>query len=684
MPRATQDFDFRSDLPVQLSLKEIAVAAEKDGATPAAVAQIVCDQKLMGNIASPGELLQIADELMGWQMPAAAYELFHRIVALDLENVEALFGLARSCRSMGEIPEAIAHCEDVIASHRDADQLLSVGADTIPTLMQWVCEDTVLQFANAQWDALKMYGELRSVQEPALLKQAAKALVPAVIGSAMFSHAARSRIFAIMMTMGFSRGSSRDWRNYLFEALVVPLMRELTSNEAYEMVLQFESLAYNEHVIPTETEDHFRRCYQLMAPVLEEAGKRYARNIPARTANTETHPKIGFVLNNSGLLAHSQVLLDYLCAYAALPDRRFTPVVYILFRLRGNSRLVQGLTEAGIAIYWVEDQVPNGNVDTIGRLTALRNHARTMSLHAAVWVSVVPCMAFSFAMRLAPVQVWWSMKYHSLDLQSIDEYLTGWSIGRTKKIGERVWRSGRLGLPNWYDPNLSSEARAIRMQFDPERIIIGSFGREEKLDSGEFLLAICRILRANSRVMFLWTGRSQLPSIDAIFREQNVAGQTRFIGWVNTKLYAQVIDIFADSFPFPCGLTAVQAMAAGKPIVMYESAEAMETGIHGIVSPILAGTDGSIADQSRVQEIFSPPGQESAYYCARNDAQYVAYLQKLIDDVALRSRAGDACKQFVSEFFSDVSGMCRSFTDHLVDALKLGKTLSPGAETDPW
>ena len=118
-------------------------------------------------------------------------------------------------------------------------------------------------------------------------------------------------------------------------------------------------------------------------------------------------------------------------------------------------------------------------------------------------------------------------------------------------------------------------------------------------------------------------------------------------------------------------------MAAGKPIVLYESAEAIETGIHGIVAPILAGTDGSMRDQSRAREILSPTGQESMYYCARTDDQYVALLQKLIDDSALRNKVGDAYRRIVTEFFSDISEMSRSFTAHFVDILKLEKPQSP-------
>ena len=671
MSRSTQDFDLHSDSLQRANLKEKAIAAEKEGSSPAAVAQIVCDETLTGHIANPALLLPIAEELLNWKMPAAAAEVFHRVVAIDLQNIDAVLGLARACRSLGDRQAAIAHCEDVIASHPDTDQLLAISADNIQIVMEWIGEGTVLQFTKVQLDSLKMYGELRSAEESAALKQAAKALIPAILHATMFNHAVQSRMIAVMLAMGFSRGSSRDWTSYLFEALIVPLMRVSVSNEAYELALQLESLAYNEHVLPTETEDHFRRCYQLMAPVMEAAGKRFAENTPVPAMGVASHPTIGFVLNNSGLLAHSQVLLDYLQGYASLAEQQYTPVVYILFGLRPDSSLVQGLTKAGITIYWVEDQVPRGNMDTLARLTSLRNHACKLSVDALVWISVVPCMTFSFAMRLAPVQIWWSMKYHSLDLQSIDEYLTGWRIGRTKRIGARIWRSGRLGLPNWYDPSLSPEAQDIRMHLGPERIIMGSFGREEKLDSVAFLRSICRVLRANSRVVFLWTGRTRLPSIDAMFQEQNVAEQTRFIGWVNTKLYAQVIDIFADSFPFPCGITAVQAMAAGKPIVLYESAEAIETGIHGIVAPILAGTDGSMRDQSRAREILSPTGQESMYYCARTDDQYVALLQKLIDDIALRNKVGDAYRRIVTEFFSDISEMSRSFTTHFVDILKL-------------
>src|SRR6185436_14508130 len=104
----------------------------------------------------------------------------------------------------------------------------------------------------------------------------------------------------------------------------------------------------------------------------------------------------------------------------------------------------------------------------------------------------------------------------------------------------------------WLAPEKAPAAREVRASLGARGPVYGSFGREEKLNSPAFLDAVVAILRRVPGAVFLWTGRVQHPEIQKRFEAAGVAARCRFIGWVDTKLYAQVIDVFLDSFPFPC------------------------------------------------------------------------------------------------------------------------------------
>jgi predicted O-linked N-acetylglucosamine transferase (SPINDLY family) len=59
---------------------------------------------------------------------------------------------------------------------------------------------------------------------------------------------------------------------------------------------------------------------------------------------------------------------------------------------------------------------------------------------------------------------------------------------------------------------------------------------------------------------------------------------TEYIGWVDTSLWAQVIDVFLDTWPFGSGHTAWEAIAANKHFVSMEADDrAEQCFVHGLM-----------------------------------------------------------------------------------------------------
>ena len=121
---------------------------------------------------------------------------------------------------------------------------------------------------------------------------------------------------------------------------------------------------------------------------------------------------------------------------------------------------------------------------------------------------------------------------------------------------------------SWLEPIDAEDVRSLRQQF-AGKVILGSLCRTEKMHDAAFLNTVSQLLLDNENVIYLWAGREQDPAIQQHFTDAGVRSKTRYIGWVNTSLFASVFDIFLDGFPAGSGITAIQAMQAGKPVVTH-------------------------------------------------------------------------------------------------------------------
>jgi hypothetical protein len=485
----------------------------------------------------------------------------------------------------------------------------------------------------------------------------------------------QNAVFATLRLLDFDTKATAQWVELVFGRLVLPWMRRAAAADRYGVALMLETHAYAYYVAREESEERFRRSFALWAEDLRRAGARAARTLkPLPRLAREAVPAVGFYLQSGSILAHTRLLLEFLEAHAAFERPMIRPWVFL--RGPADPQLASRLRAIGVPCHDLEAQSRGGQGTYFQSLVLMRSRIAAERIAAVVWVSVAPQMAFGFAMQVAPVQVWWALKYHSLDFPEIDGYLTSGSAGSTKRLGARVWRSSPLGARDWYRPELAGEARATRSRFAQHRLLFGSFGREAKLNSADFLGAVARILHAVPEAGFLWTGRDRNPEIQSRLEAHGVAARCHYIGWVDTKLYAQVIDVFLDSFPFPCAYTLYESMAAARPCVQFASAEAEESGLHSMLAPLLAGEEGTPEEQERARAIFGR-GPGSLYLCAADSGQYVEHAVRLAADAALRRAAGEANRRFVAEFLSDPAHVARTLATHLVEII--GEKSNQGA-----
>lgn len=468
---------------------------------------------------------------------------------------------------------------------------------------------------------------------------------------------------AILRLLGWNRACDAAWADLVFQEIVAPWMPAAVAARQLETAIALEFLAYREYVKRTESQAWFKSATQRWIPAVAAQSRLLRGELGFNHARWRAEPtrRVAFMIHNASTLAHVGVLIETLAAVAKVGAG---PYRFTAFVLNGRDQAMHdALTRAGVDIHYlgVDDAVP-----LRARLDALARRLKEDNFAVCLWISLITMMAVAFPLRIAPVQGWWAMKYHACDVDEIDFHLAMENVVETKRMDGIEWRTLGTGSAAWFDPALAAQAAEERARYGARAIVTGSIGREEKLNSPAFLDCVIELLRLHPAMVFLWTGKTRHADIQGRFERAGVAGRTHFIGWVNTKLIAQTLDIFLDSFPFPCGFTLKEAMAAGKPAVMFRSPEALETGVPGAITPVIEGTaQADPAARERLRTVFSRAAPFDLYCCADSPADYVRRASALIEDAALRTAVGDANRRFIAAFLSSPEDEARKFLKHL-------------------
>jgi len=456
------------------------------------------------------------------------------------------------------------------------------------------------------------------------------------------------------------------------EYLIFPFMRRMpTTREKVNFALHFELTLYAEYLNKIDTKSHFEDTYARMTPVLERCGELLAQDNSDELPNTGDGPqKIAFLLHSHSYLAHARNYLTFLEGLKELESPPLEPITYINGNEteHGEERLPLAISERGSAIRWID--LSAGDVPDY--LSAIKAQADQDNIAMLVFVSTPTFLITSARARIAPRITWWAMKYHEIQSNSIDGYLTYGSFGPERVIEGRKWRSTFPALTDLYDPNVAEQANEIRQGYLSKgyRCLLACIGRAEKINHRPYLETVKRLLVDHPDALFLWTGRSIPPEVKATIDELGISNQCEFIGWVNTRLYAQVIDIYVDSFPFASGYTAYEAMAAGKPVVVLETPESLETSTATTLLPALKRESGSREDQDRLIEIFSEKYEDLAFTpFVSNIETYEKKALRLMEDTQYREQSGESGRAFVNEFLSDRLRMTQNICTHFLEII---------------
>ncbi|MBM3515460.1 MAG: glycosyltransferase [Alphaproteobacteria bacterium] len=477
-------------------------------------------------------------------------------------------------------------------------------------------------------------------------------------------------IINALLFMGLGETSQPAWQDAVFTRAVVPLLRRLIDVGLGNIAVRLEPKIYRRYVSTRETATHFRTCYEILGPMFGSAGvaSRATVSTPLMDSVRRDRYRIAFIAPALPDLANIQVAIDIAVAIQSLPDRRMD---IVLVGIKGIDPAVQRRCGAIGIPFLTSAALVAPTYANLGLPEKVATYLRMENFDAVVWLSSPPYCAYAFALQLAPVQIYFSMKYHGFIPPKTDALLCGGSVGQKHRVIEgHRWRVATTAYKDLHDPALAEHAAKIRATMGPDRVILGCLGREEKICNPPYLATIAAILREHPSAIFLWTGRTAPEAVTSAFRDAGVADQAKFIGWVNTKLYANVLDLFLDSFPFPCGVTALQAMAAGVPVVLFDSPESRETGVPALTQPIL---EGEVDDPVLVRElvdILMPDSEKTNWPFAKSTGQFQQMAGELTCSHERRQTVGAAHRRFAESFVMRTDLCGKTYQDHIVDVIE--------------
>ncbi|XPV68860.1 MAG: hypothetical protein ACNI25_16365 [Halarcobacter sp.] len=160
---------------------------------------------------------------------------------------------------------------------------------------------------------------------------------------------------------------------------------------------------------------------------------------------------------------------------------------------------------------------------------------------------------FLYLTRTASEQIYW---YHGsnveYDVEGIDKRITHSSIPEKSNFEMK-----KFFISKEYNDEekmeFEKEEKKIRSTYPEDFVILGSIGRLIKIDNDDYLATVCEILKQNPNTIYLACGDGDKSNIITFIKKNDLEDRFYFPGFVNSKIYGRVIDIYLNTFPDPGG-----------------------------------------------------------------------------------------------------------------------------------
>jgi predicted O-linked N-acetylglucosamine transferase (SPINDLY family) len=182
-----------------------------------------------------------------------------------------------------------------------------------------------------------------------------------------------------------------------------------------------------------------------------------------------------------------------------------------------------------------------------------------------------PISSFLLTSRTAKTQIYWSHGNSVYHVEGIDKRISHF---RQNSNIYKFKEFNILPILTQYNTKIEkSKIKQIKAQYPEKSLIIGAIGRLIKFNNDKYLTIIAQILKENPNSIFLACGSGNNTKIKEKINTLGVSERFYFTGYINSHLYAQIIDLYLDPFPLGGGESLQEYRNKGKPYVTLTSKE---------------------------------------------------------------------------------------------------------------
>jgi len=146
--------------------------------------------------------------------------------------------------------------------------------------------------------------------------------------------------------------------------------------------------------------------------------------------------------------------------------------------------------------------------------------------------------------------------------------------------------------------------------------------------------------------------------IASFFQLHGLASRCHFAGWVDTPLYAAILDLFLETFPLGCGITGYQAMGASVPLLSYLDSNT----VFG-----MQYWSGLMARAGSRERVTRAVLDEYPVLCALDGKDYVELATRAVNDASFRDSWREREARFYAEEIASIARYSQRFFAAIAD-----------------
>ena len=345
---------------------------------------------------------------------------------------------------------------------------------------------------------------------------------------------------------------SELWDDFIFDNIVRPALDQTLKLKLVDSVNRYSvinHLLFQPYIRREENPTRFRRAFWNV----NSYGLRIANKLNLSLSEDSNTPKsffnatsdikkIAFILKGPYKLAHAEFLQSFLVGCKLFLSKVQVHLI-LIDESNINSTDLKHIVIHALANHKIASK----------KIAEYIKLCRNEQFDHICWVACVQDLTLYMGLQLAPVQSYWSMKYHSIIMPTLQKYAGLGFGGESFKFDDVKWFRGRA-FPDLQMPRVDrNKLLKVRNKFNipQDCCLVGCFVRAEKLHSRIFQDSVIKLLAHNSNIHFAIASQS-LPDEFKQHLEsngKNYMNRFHYLGWVNTKEWVANLDIYYDSSP---------------------------------------------------------------------------------------------------------------------------------------